>query len=1075
MPVLTLFPESLANSVITTVWIGVMVAVFFTLRFGWNLSGLVVPGYMTPLLLVKPLSAGVVFIEGIVTYLLVHGFSERCSRFGWWSSLFGRDRFFGLVLVSVAVRLVGDGWLWPMVGEFWNAYFQTDFDYRSDLHSFGLIVVSLIANQFWKTGLRSGWVPIFATVSLTCLIVRYGLMEFTNFSIGNLIYTYDNLAASLLAAPKAYIVLLITAFLASRMNLYYGWEFNGILIPSLLALQWYQPTKILTSFLEAFLILGIARLLFRVPAIASLHLEGPRQLLFFFSLGFCYKLALGWLLPLAWPTAPILDLYGFGYLLTTLIAMRMHDKEIAARLTRATLQTSLVAVGVASLAGFLLTFLPDPRLGLEPPATVISAVRTVSQPLAALLNDHKVQLQQSRLQTQAPPAPRPGELEAFRSGLDQLRAYLNGDSAALDRAAERLAAARYRIEWVEQRYLYLREEEPVRGWGVYVLDTRATGNLLVEVPAPLDEQGAFTAGGWLFDILGARALAVAGAPRTINPDGSLDVLRNRQTLFHVFHQVMARRDVLQVRTYTARSSQELAGIPADAFRTGTVLPPTALWVRVSLPPSLDLARLQRLADGLQVHWAGTPPVNLQRDTTEDGFAELVLNRADLRQLLARAPLTPGQTEAMLRVGDLRIDGYLQEWLLADKQRLAERGTNAYRPPRLEDLLYFDEEILTPLLELLRSAPRNGEWSAAGLAELRALAITAQTVGYQLLRYRHRTSGQEHLILAEDEAGRERRYWGTYVFRVGDAPNYVVAVPRPLFEVNTFEYGVSLYERIQASVLLLASAHPQANQDGSADVAATANAASLFTLVNQVVLREAGNAPGLTVSVRAYGIRPGIPAPGVDALLAWNNGTTHPDALGPLGQRLLETLNADGITTRFVDGAVETAGYETGGSPQARYLNAAANKEFCTVWLSPLVRTTFSQQGENAAQEAQFAALEIPTRQADLYQYLAGLPASSGGAPPPAWREAARAYLERRDILNLRQLRNWPEFHYERLLDRDTQQAFLLALDAAGRPRLALNLMPRQLDSQVIASTPPQAHQVEQFKTAGAGWLLFGEP
>jgi len=36
-------------------------------------------------------------------------------------------------------------------------------------------------------------------------------------------------------------------------------------------------------------------------------------------------------------------------------------------------------------------------------------------------------------------------------------------------------------------------------------------------------------------------------------------------------------------------------------------------------------------------------------------------------------------------------------------------------------------------------------------------------------------------------------------------------------------------------------------------------------------------------------------------------------------------------------------------------------------------------------------------------------------------------------------------------------------------------MPRQLDSQVIASTPPQAHQVEQFKTAGAGWLLFGEP
>jgi len=48
MPV-ALFPESLASSVATTVWVGVMVAVFCTLRFGWNLSGLVVPGYMTPL------------------------------------------------------------------------------------------------------------------------------------------------------------------------------------------------------------------------------------------------------------------------------------------------------------------------------------------------------------------------------------------------------------------------------------------------------------------------------------------------------------------------------------------------------------------------------------------------------------------------------------------------------------------------------------------------------------------------------------------------------------------------------------------------------------------------------------------------------------------------------------------------------------------------------------------------------------------------------------------------------------------------------------------------------------------
>jgi len=1073
MPV-ALFPESLASSVTTTVWVGVMVAVFFTLRFGWNLSGLVVPGYMTPLLLVKPLSAAVVFTEGVITYLLVHGFSERCSRYGVWSSLFGRDRFFGLVLVSVAVRLVGDGWLWPAVGELWSDYFRTDFDYRGELHSFGLIVVSLIANQFWKTGVRGGWIPVCATVGLTYLIVRYGLMEFTNFSIANLSYAYNDLAASLLAAPKAYIVLLTTAFLASRMNLYYGWEFNGILIPSLLALQWYQPTKILTSFLEAFLVLGMARLLFRVPAVAGLHLEGPRQLLFFFNLGFCYKLALGWLLPLVWPTAPVGDAYGFGYLLTTLIAMRMHDKEIIARLTRATLQTSLVAVGVASVVGFALALLSEHRPWLEQPAVGTGViVRSASRSLSELLNDDSVRLRRFWLQA-GTPVPLPMELAAFEAGIEQLRAYLGGDRTALDRAAERLAAARYRIDWVERRYLYLHEEEPARGWGFYVLDTHAADNLVIEVPAPLDERGALAAAGGLFGALKGRVLAVAGAQRAINPNGSLDVLRSRDTLFQRFHQVMARRDVLQVRAYTARSSEELAGVPAEAFQAGTMSPPTTLWVRASLPPSLNLARLRGLIDELPVNWASTPSANLQRATSEDGFAELVLNRTDLRRLRLSDRIVP-QAEATLQVGDIRIDGYLREWLLADKQRLAGRGTDRYRPPRLEDLLYFDEEVLTPLLGLSRSARPNGEWSAAGLVELRALAIAARGVGYDLLRYRHRASGQEYLILTEDEASSERRYWGTYVFRLAGGQNYLVAVPHPLFEINSFEYGVSLFERMQANVLSLAGAHPQANRDGTADVTVAANANSLFTLVGQVVLREAGDAPWLMVSVRAYGVRPGIPAPTADAVLAWGDGAVRPDSLGPLEQQLLAALNEDGLSTRFVDGAPETAGYEAAGSPQARYLSATANKAFCTVWLSPRVRAALSQQGENAAQEIQFATLGIPTRQDDLYRYLASLPTAVEGTPPPAWREAARAYIERRDILNLRQLRDWPGFRYERLIDRDTQQAFLLALDAAGRPRLAVNLRPRQPDAEVVAGMPPQAAEVERFKNAQAGWLLFGTP
>ncbi|HCB12056.1 MAG TPA: hypothetical protein DEP36_00580 [Gammaproteobacteria bacterium] len=1067
-----LFPDALASSVITTVWVGVMLSVFFTLRFGWNLSGLVVPGYLTPLLLIKPLSAAVVFTEGLVTYLLVHWLSERLSRFGGWSSLFGRDRFFALVLVSVAVRLLGDGWLLPWAGQWWNQYFQQDFDYRSDLHSFGLIVVSLIANQFWKTGVRAGLPPVIVSVGLTYLIVRYGLLEFTNFSIGSLSYSYNDLATSLLATPKAYIILLTTAWIASRMNLHYGWEFNGILIPSLLALQWYDPIKILTSFTEAFIILGLARGLLAMPVIARLHLEGPRELLFFFNIAFAYKMVLGWLLPLIWPTVPVADAYGFGYLLTTLIALRMHDKDIIARLTRATLQTSLVAAGIASLAGFALTLLPGAPMGVRQPASTDVSIIAADQTLTAMLSGDHVELNRPRREGTAP-APLPGEVNAFRSGIEQLRIYLDtGDAARLKDAARQLDAAHYQIYRIEQRYLYLRERTPAYGWGIYVVDLQASGDLLVEVPAPLEERGALTAGGRLFSALQGRALAIAGAKRMVNPDRSLDVLTNRQTLFQAFHDVIARWNVLQVRGYDSRNTAAMAGLPASAYPTGDAQPPTTLWVRASLPPGLDLARLKSLVGELAVRWETTPLPNLQRDATRSGFAELVLDRSDLRRLMARA--TVGVTEAPLRVGELRIDGYLQEWLLAGKARIAERGTSLYRPPLLEELLYIDEEILTPLLGLIRTGYHDGAWTAEGLLTLQALANAASAVGYRLSRYQHRLSGQEYLLLAEEETRHPRRYWGAYVFRLGKGPGYLVQIPHPIFEINTLEYGLWLFEQLQADVLLLAGAHPETNPDGSADVLNPGYPLSLFSLVNQVVMREAGSRPMLAIGVRAYGIRPGEPSPSKDVLLSWHDGASRRETLDVLGQRLTAALEADGLTFEFLSGAPYAIGFQASSILQGRYLNATTHKAFCLLWLSPLVRASYRQQGENLLQQTQFEALSIPTRHANLDRQIAGFTLTAE-LPPQAWREALQAYVEQRDIVALRQLQSWPAYRYLRLIDQDTQMAFLLTLDGYGRLAVVTNLAPRQPEEWVVADQPPAIEQVMRFKNRQAGWLRFAPP
>ena len=113
---LPIFPsDSAAITVSATVWVGVVVAVVCNLRLGWSLSALVVPGYLVPLLISRPATAMVVFLEAVVTYLLARLISDGLNRTAYWSSFFGRDRFFVIVVVSVIVRATFDGWLLSLI------------------------------------------------------------------------------------------------------------------------------------------------------------------------------------------------------------------------------------------------------------------------------------------------------------------------------------------------------------------------------------------------------------------------------------------------------------------------------------------------------------------------------------------------------------------------------------------------------------------------------------------------------------------------------------------------------------------------------------------------------------------------------------------------------------------------------------------------------------------------------------------------------------------------------------------------------------------------------------------------
>jgi hypothetical protein len=1067
--ILPIFPEgALAGSVVTTVWVGIAVVVFFNLRLGWVLSGLVVPGYLVPLLIAKPAAAAVVVAESIVTYGMVWFYSEFLSQRIGWSNFFGRDRFFALVLCSVLVRIVGDGFALPALGEWLNNEFHLLLDYRNNLHSFGLIIVALIANNFWKTGLRRGLIPLVVTVGVTFLIVRYGLMNFTNFNISSLSYVYEDIAASILASPKAYIILIATAFLASRMNLLYGWDFAGILVPSLLALQWYQPGKILASFVEATVILLLASLVLRLPVFRGVTMEGGRKLLLFFNVSYAYKFVLAYLVLWLWPEQKITDLYGFGYLLPTLIALKMHDKGIYARMSRATLQTSLTAALGATVVGFLLSFVPDPAVfTARADATAPAQAASRGDHLVDVVREARLTDYRTRLQASVPVA-NGFELDRLREALERLDTHRrNADPGALDQALILLDAAGFLAERVEGRYLVIRDRDATRHWGLYAVNLEPVSELTVEVPAPLDERGTAESGTWLFRLTGAQALAIAGSTRNANRDGSTDVLHAPGTAYQVFHQVFGRREVLQVRGYTSESARLAHGWRGEPDAGKGAAPGSTLWVKHSLPDGLPLARLRELTGSLELRWGELPLPNLQRDTMPEGFAELQLHRDDMRRILARALLTErAVTETR---SDLTIDGYLQDWLLADPRRIAAAGSDLYAKPTLEELLFFGDEVVAPLLQAADTGYRDGHWTDTGLDELRLLQNAAGVLGYELLRYHHRGSGSDYLILAESPPA--ARYWGTFVFRLGEHAPVVLQAPRPIHERNSFEMAVSLFESMHAGALLVGGANPAANRDGSADIVRQANKENIFNVVSQALLRHAGDAPLLVAQSRAAGARPDGALPTADVLLANAGGALAPEQLDPLERQVVDALEAYGLSVALAGGERPGAGYEVGTMPQVAYLGATRNKSFVSFWASPLARATFGQQTEITPQSQQAHALGLPTVETDLATYLAGH-GNRLGLLPQSVRDGLAPYFDSQDIVVLHaMIGQHAALRFERVVDPGSRLAFLAVKDTRGRLLALVNLLAREPGTEVRPDADDPREALAAFATGRAAWLI----
>lgn len=1055
-------PGGLTSSVVTTVWVGIMVVVFFNLRFGTTLSGLVVPGYLIPLFIVHPASGWVILAESALTYAIARLVAERgLVRLGL-GEMFGRDRFFILILISVLVRILSDAFILPALAQ-QLADWGAPYELRSGLHSFGLIIIALCANQLWNGGIKVGALTLALYLLVTYAIVTLLLMPYTNFNISTLSYMYEDIASSILASPKAYIILITAAFVSSRMNLRYGWDFNGILIPSLLALQWYDPFKILATFIEAVAILLGSTVLLRSWPFKQMNMEGSRQLLLFFNVGFFYKLLIGYAIINLIPGQKVTDFYGFGYVLGTLMALKMYQKGIAIRFTRTTLQTSLVAIVSASLLGFVLT-LSSSDDGHITPLPGQQELHISASSLGQFVADSRSLTYKS--QSARAQLPLSGfDVTAYTRLFKQLgKLRENTQLAQLNAIASQAHQLGFDSHWLEQRYLALVESNTENGRGFYIVDSQAPGDLAIQVPHALDEPNAAAAAYHVYHALGARYLAFSGARAKRAQDGSDDVLLNSQSVFQLFHQALSNNSAVQLRRYTARSVRQLFGVRKQQQALSLKVQKTSLWVKRNLPQSLALQPLKTLLGELDLHWQAAPNQNRQRDTAITGFVEIYLNEQSLLNIYAQ---TASKQAYTLVNQDQRIDGYLQSFLLEHKLNFAAKNSQVYVLADKYQLLYFDQAILQPVLRLIDQLAQQ-PWNSAYQSRLNQISLQATQFGYQVMLYRHIPSQAEYIIFKEHNDS--PRYWGTYALKLGPSSNYIIEVPMPRVEQNTLEFATSVFQNLAAKAILISATHPQANSDGSAQLTSSLHIDSLFNLFHQSLLRHYAQLAPVAVQVRGFN-----PAPDEDPskLVLAHFEHAKPGAKNHPGLiKLKAHLQQNGFELRQADPSQVHQRFQARLNAQSRFTKYISDAHYAEIWLPQKLRYQLNRAQQDDSLARKIAALQLEVLHVDILHWLSQQ--SYINAAPFLYQRLLPGLEQFKISQNISQLRLIGQTGpvIKLLLDNNTQTYYLVALTQLNQLYLVASLAPLQQEKLHFGNEQgPSAKQIARFIDNRHSYLL----
>jgi hypothetical protein len=1050
--VIELLPaRGLDQSMLLPVLIGLLVVLFFTETFGWVFAGAVVPGYLASVLIIQPVTGAIVIFESLVTLALAAGLAKGLSSTDAWTRFFGRERFFLILAVSLIVRVHDHAWFAPWAIAWLDDHLGTTLETQQEFYSVGLVLVPLTANMLWKPAVHRGLLQLGVQVAITYLIVAHVLLPYTNLTLSSVELTYENAAINFVGHAKAHIILLTAALLAAQFNLSYGWDFNGILVPALLAMLWLTPLKLIATVGEAIAVVLLVRGFLRLPLVRHLDFAGPRKIALVFTLAFFWKVALGFALAPIFPELKISDAYGFGYLLSSLLASKMLGLKSLRAVLLPTLTASAGGFVLGSVAGFVLD-LAAPKLPSDDAIVRPASGRLARTPLG-VMTLARMQIEVQRTDPLPPTQAELHELQLFWSELaqptwdtDLLRRRGAGLGLQIvDLGQYTRADGRGQHSWfgiVEQDGLER------RGFTTGLVIPDARGPVLV-VPMPASEAPAAEVAALACRRVDCRAVLVAGrelrgSGTSLNPRP----LELAMAAFSDAQTVVVRADVV------------------DPEGSPTRIHP--------LRGSFDLAELW---PDYELDWH--PRETLVRPPPGD--SDFVLVRTTRAQL--DAMLLTGAHE--LVAGLHEPERHEQDQLLALLGRMHEDREpsglegSGYVPPSNAELALLEQELVEPLVDW-------AQHSNAGAAPPSAVALWAAVLDYELVELGNCESRDERescMIMLRERSRRSTAGWGTLVVRRGPGTlATTIEVPRPHREFETWRLGAELWQLSHSSALLIAGADglprdPRGDainqvipddpriSTPTPDPVRPGNLGTPFQAFHQAIDRSSiRGRTGEVVQIRGLAsfrlidrdVIVGIGQPGKPEL------SDEQACWTVLDDRLAALVRQWG-SCRIADGSEDLYLLSGAGTPQFEYSRELRNREVRALWIAPAVRERFRSDPSLAEVRGLQQVGFSPLPKRELEALLLPLQAAPGGHVLGRWAfdravELALDYVQTGNLHLLRELRMLDELGDDLRLEAGLGQEL-------GRPFLLIEWVGAPVGARALVSLDHEfEHRVELSAT-----------